>query len=267
MNTTLTRSLVAALALSATAASADNVSISIENTMSADSFFFTPFWVAMHDGSFDTYNNGESSSIRFANIAEIGNTGPLSSAFSASGAGLAGGVQTTATAVAFDGDAPVFSPGVSTVFNLDIGDATTNRFFSYASLVVPSNDLFVSNGDPLGHMIFDAAGNFTGPTVIEIYGRDVNDNGTEQNSAFNDAAFSTNDGQALPETALIRSFFSNPADSEYLDSFIGSTTANGATIGPSFGADDLIARITITPAPSTAALFGGLGLLSMRRRR
>ncbi|MCA9303876.1 MAG: spondin domain-containing protein [Phycisphaerales bacterium] len=262
-----TKALLTALALTATGAAAENITISIENTMGDDSFFFTPFWIGVHDGSFDTYNGGESSSIEMTNLAEIGNTAPLSDLFSASAAGLAGGVQTTATAVASAGDAPVFSPGESTVFNLDIGDSTINRYFSYASMVVPSNDLFIANGNPMAHMIFDAAGNFTGPVVIEIYGREVNDNGTEVNSAVNDAAFSTNDGQALPESVFIRDFFTNPDDTGYLDSFLGSTTANGATIGATFGADDLIARITITPAPSSIAMLGGLGLVGLRRRR
>jgi len=263
MNIT-TKALITALAITATSAAADSVTVSIENTMASDSFFFTPFWIGVHDGGFDTYNSGESSSIALTNVAEIGNTGPLSALFSAS---APGGAQTTATAVAFDGDAPVFSPGESTVFNLDIGDSTINRYLSYASMVVPSNDLFVANGNPMAHMIFDAAGNFTGPTVIEIYGRDVNDNGTEQNSAANDAAFSTNDGQALPESVAIRGLFTNPDDAGYLSSFIGSGTPNGATIGSAFGADDLIARITITPAQGTAAMLGGAGLLALRRRR
>ena len=271
MNKLATRSLLAALAITASAASADVISVEIENTMNSDSFFFTPFWIGVHNGGFDSYNGGELSSNfpGLISLAEIGSTGPISDAFSASGAGLAGGAQTTATAVAFDGDAPVFSPGESTIFNLDIGDPTINRYFSYASMVVPSNDLFVANGNPFAHMLFDAAGNFTGPIVIEIYGRDVNDNGTEFNSAANDAAFSMNDGQSLPETQLIRDLFTDPNDSDYLASFIGSGTANGATIGSAFGADDLIARITINavPAPGSAALFGAIGLMGMRRRR
>jgi len=266
MNIT-TKALITALSLTATGAAAENITVSIENTMANDAFFFTPFWIGVHDGSFDTYNSGESSSNAMTNIAEIGNTGPLMDLFGASAAGLAGGVQTTATAVAFDGDAPVFSPGESTIFDLDIGDSTINRYLSYASMVVPSNDLFIANADSMAHMLFDAAGNFTGPIVIEIYGRDVNDNGTEVNSAVNDAAFSANDGQALPESLFIRDFFTNPSDAGYLDSFFGSTTANGATIGSAFGADDLIGRITITPAPSSIAMLSGLGLIGLRRRR
>ncbi len=264
-------STIGALAFLAAGAQAEVISVNIENTMASDSFFLTPFWISAHNGGFDSYNGGEFAS-NFAGLtqlAEVGNTGPLSDAFTASAAGQAGGTQATVTASAFDGDAPVFSPGESTTFNLDVGDSSVNRFFSYASMVVPSNDLFIANGNELGHELFDANGSFIGTTVIEIYGRDVNDNGTEVNSAGNDAAFSANDGQALPEFELIRDFFSGTGDADYLDSFIGSGTANGATIGSAFGADDLIARITITqvPAPSGAMALMAGGLLVARRRR
>jgi len=262
---------IAAVSALGAGAHADVISVSIENTMGGDSFFFTPFWISASNGGFDSYNTGATAA-DFAGItqlAENGNTAPLSNAFAASAAGAAGGAQATVTATAFEGDAPVFSPGESTTFNLDVGDSSINRYFSFASMVVPSNDLFVGNDDAFAYELFNAAGNFNGPLVIEIYGRDVNDNGSEVNSAANDAAFSANDGQSLPEFGVIRDFFTDIADGAYLDSFIGSNTANGATIGSGFGADDLIARITINqvPAPSGAfALLGG-GLLLTRRRR
>ncbi|HED54288.1 MAG TPA: hypothetical protein ENJ00_08820 [Phycisphaerales bacterium] len=269
MNTITTRALTAALVLGAGSTCADTLTFTIESTMPAGGFFFTPFWIGVHNGGFDTYNTGELSSNfpGLTSLAEVGNTGPLSSSFSMSPAGVAGGVQTTA--VALDMDAPVFSPGESTTFNLDIGDPAVNRYLSFASMVVPSNDLFVGNDDPTAYMLFDNAGTFAGPLVIEIYGRDVRDNGTEVNSATNDAAFSTNDGQALPESAAIRPFFTDAGDTDYLNSFIGSTTANGATINSVFAENDLIARITINavPAPGTVALFSSCGLLALRRRR
>ena len=275
MKTTKTiTQLISALAISVIATNAANaevISVTIENTMSTGGFFFTPAWIAAHDGSFDTFNVGQNASdfAGLTDLAENGNTGPLSSAFAASAAGQAGGAQATVLATAFDGDAPVFSPGESTTFDLDVGDGSINRYFSFASMVVPSNDLFFANDNATAYQIFDAMGNFTGTTVIEIFGRDVYDNGTELNSAANDAAFSANDGQSIPEFGAIRNLFSDAGDAAYLDSFIGSNTANGATIGSSFGADDLIARITINqvPAPSSAALLLGAGVMTMRRRR
>jgi len=260
-----------AVAMAGSAVNAEVISIQIENTGASDGFFFTPFWVSASNGGFDSYNTGEVAGgfPGITEIAEGGNTGPLSDAFSMSAAGLAGGVETTATAVAFGGDAPVFSPGESTIFDLDVGDSSVNRYFSFASMVIPSNDLFVGNDNPFSYAIFDMAGNFNGTTVIEIYGRDVNDNGSEFNSATGGAAFSANGGSSVSESGMIRDFFTESGDSAYLTSFIGSDTANGAMIGSAFGADDLIARITITQIPTPgglAALIGG-GLLMGRRRR
>ena len=262
---------IAAVSAIGSSAHAEVISVSIENTMGDDSFFFTPFWISASNGGFDSYSTGALAS-GFSGITEIaegGNTGPLSSAFASSAAGTAGGTQATVTATAFDGDAPVFSPGESTTFNLDVGNASINRYFSFASMVVPSNDLFVGNDDAFAYEIFNAAGNFNGPLVIEIYGRDVNDNGTELNSATDGAAFSANGGNSIAESGVIRDFFTEISDGAYLDSFIGSNTANGATIGSGFGADDLIARITINqvPAPSSAVALLGGGLLMTRRRR
>ncbi len=264
-------STLTVLAIAGASANAETLSITIENTMSSGSFFFTPVWIAAHNGGFDSFDAGAAAN-NFAGItslAENGNTGPLSNAFAASAAGIAGGAQATVAASAFMGDAPVYSPGESTTFNLDVGDASVNRYFSFASMIVPSNDLFFGNDNATAYELFDFIGNFNGDITINIFGRDVYDNGTELNSAANDAAFSMNDGQSLPESGLIRNFFSDAGDGDYLDSFFGSNTANGATISSAFGANDIIATITITqvPAPSGAfALLGG-GLIFARRRR
>lgn len=272
MNMTQKTKMTAGLiAIAAMGVNAQPISISIENLMAPDGFFFTPVWVAAHDGSFDTYNLGEPAS-NFAGLTELaegGNTAPISASFGASSAGIAGGAQGTVTATAFGGDAPVFSPGESTSFDLDVGDATVNRYFSYASMLIPTNDLFFSNDNAMAYQIFDEFGNFTGTTVIEIFGRDVLDNGTEVNDALGGAAFSANGGTSVDEFGAIRNLFSEAGDADYLNSFIGSGTANGATIGSAFGADDLIARITITqvPAPSSAALLFGAGIMVSRRRR
>ncbi|MEM9373443.1 MAG: spondin domain-containing protein [Planctomycetota bacterium] len=236
------RTTAIAALIAAGTANASVIDINIENTLSDGGFFFTPVWVAAHNGGFDSYDGGAFSFPGITEVAEIGSTAQITSDFAASAAGLAGGVDATVTATSQD--APVFSPGESSSFSLDVGDSSVNRYFSYASMLVPSNDLFFANGNPTAIELFDAAGNFLGPRVIEIYGSDLNDNGTEVNSAANDAAFSTNDGQALPEFNVVRNFFTLDGDQEYIDSFLGSTAANGDLITTSFGSGDLIARVT-----------------------
>jgi len=177
---------------------------------------------------------------------------------------MAGGVDATITAGSMP--PPVFSPGESASMLLDIGDATINRYFSFASMIIPSNDLFIGNGDPLAHMLFDAGGNFTGPITIEIRGSDVYDAGTEVDDAFGGAAFSANGGTSMDEFNDIARYFDIDPTGDYLSSFIGSETASGDIISSAFGPDDVIARVTIVPAPSALAVLG-LGLVAGRRRR
>ena len=245
MNLTRTALTVAALGITAMSANAD-LRVTIENVNEGGNFFFTPFWVGLHNGGFDSYDGGTPAAMwpGLTELAETGNTGPITAAFAASPAGLAGGVDTTITSVAFATDAPVLNPGESTTITMETGDRAVNRYFSYASMVVPTNDLFVANGNPLAHPVFDENGVFLGPIVIEI--RQVNDNGTEVNDAFGGAAFSANGGDATVERALIRNFFTDPGDSAYLASFFGSETVTGFGIDNAFAEDEVIARITIS---------------------
>ena len=53
-------------------------------------------------------------------------------------------------------------------------------YLSYASMVLPSNDAFVANGDPKAHVVFNRGGNFRFETIID-YGSDILDAGTEEN--------------------------------------------------------------------------------------
>lgn len=259
---------IGALALAAGVAGAQNVTVTIENLNQSEGFFFTPFWIAAHNGGFDSYDGGTLASTTpwITPLAEDGITTDITNAFAASAAGVAGGVDTTVLAVSGPGDPPVLSPGESVTVDLGVGDPTVNRYFSYASMVIPSNDLFVANGNPFAHELFDAAGNFSGPLEILIFGSDVNDNGTEANDASAGAAFSANGGSGIDENVNIRNFFTLGGDADYLASFLGSGTASGDTINAVFGPTDLIGRITIVPAPASAALLVLSGLAARRRR-
>lgn len=239
-------------------AAASSLSITVENMGPAGGFSFTPVWFGAHDGTFDAFNAGSAGGAGITAIAEGGDTGPLSAAFAGSG------MDTTLAQMT---GAPVFSPGESESVVFNVGDASVNRYLSFASMVVPSNDLFFGNDNAMAYQAFNAAGEFNGPFTIEIYGRDVYDNGSEVNDAFGDAAFSANGGTRTAEGGVITSFFDDPSAGSYLSSFIGTDTADGNTIGAAFGADTLIARITVVPAPGAVAGLGLAGLLVSRRRR
>lgn len=134
-------------------------------------------------------------------------------------------------------------------------------------MVIPSNDLFFGNDNPMSSPLFDAGGHFAGPIVIDVYGWDVRDNGTEVNDAFGGAAFSANGGVGADEMNPIREFFTVDGDEEYLESFVGAMTADGSTVGSTFGPGDLIVRIATVTAPASAGLLGLGGPVMARGRR
>lgn len=166
-----------------------DVTVTFTNDAPATGLFLTPPWVGFHDGTFDTYDQDAPSSPALERIAEDGNAAPLSEAFLASGSGFIDGVLNEIGPLA---------PGsrVSQTFRLNPLDPN-HRFFSYTSMVIPSNDAYVANGNPQAHALFDDAGNFT-PLTFTIQGNAINDAGTEINDEIpaNTAFF----GQTAPNT-------------------------------------------------------------------
>ncbi|MEM1423176.1 MAG: spondin domain-containing protein [Planctomycetota bacterium] len=271
MNTPIALISAAAIAALAPLASAQSVSVTIENLQADGGFAFTPFWIAAHNGGFDSYDGGATLDAfpGTEELAELGQTGPISDAFANSAAGLAGGVDATVTAPSTS--PPVFVPGDAQTFALNVGDASVNRYFSYASMLISSNDIFVANGNPLAIELFDAAGNFNGPVTITLFGSDLNDGGTEANVALEGAAFLAGvDATAGTVTNdPVRNLFTpgnEDADAAYLDSFLGLSNPI-YTFSESIRAETPLARITIVPAPSAAGLLAIAGLVGTRRRR
>lgn len=258
MKTKLVSAIGLSVAALASTAGASDISVTIENLGPSGGFSFTPLWLAAHNGSFDGFDVGSAGGAGITAIAEGGDTSIISGEF----AGF--GVDTT---IAQTTGAPVFSPGEtqSAVFN--VGDASVNRYLSFASMIVPSNDLFFGNDNATAYEVFDSAGNFNGPFEILIFGGDVYDNGSEVNNANGGAAFSALGGTGVAENGVITRFFDDPTASGYLASFLGTNTADGNTIGASFDEGTLIARITVVPAPGATAALAAIGLAATRRRR
>lgn len=182
---------VAAVAGTATAREV-NVRVTIENLAPPNGGYLTPVWIGFHDGDFDLFDFGSAAPEMLERVAEDGNTAPLMTAFMDSGNGAA---QAT---VPSDTGIPPLAPGetATMTFTLDGKDAKS-RYFSYASMVIPSNDAFIANADPLAHPVFNHGGHFKGADFI-IWGSGVRDAGTELNdeNPTNTAFF----GQAAPDT-------------------------------------------------------------------
>lgn len=170
-----------------------NVTVTIENLAPENGTFITPAWVGFHNGGFDIYDAGRPASPGLESLAEDGDTSGISQEFLASGNGTV-----DATLAGGEGVDGVIDPGesVSQTVTLD-SDDLNNRYFGYASMLLPSNDAFVANGDPTAIPVFDEQGNFIGADFI-VYGDTVLDAGTEINDeAENSTAFL---GQAAPDT-------------------------------------------------------------------
>ena len=153
-----------------------NVTVTIENLAPENGTFLTPFWVGFHNSEFDTYDRGRPASLGLEGLAEDGATEGISTEFMISGNGIIDGTLPGVDSV----EGPI-DPGevVSQTFTLD-SDDLNSRFFNYASMVIPSNDAFIANGDPNAIPVFDELGNFIGADFI-VYGDEVLDAGTEIN--------------------------------------------------------------------------------------
>lgn len=247
------------------------IRIEVENNQPADGFFFTPVWFGLHDGTFDYFDVGGSASMSTELVAEggvldDGMGGGLINEFSAAQAMGSQGVAFGPSGFgSVAGQPPVFDPGEVGEVELVLNDPAANRFLSFASMLIPSNDAFIGNDGAQEYEVFDAAGNFNGPFTINIFGDELWDAGTEANDGQG-APFSANGGTGTTETLLVRQ---HP---DGLDIFIGTNTAAGTTIGQGIGVGDPIAtfQVSAIPEPSGAvfALIGLVGMaFSVRRKR
>ncbi|MEM1412531.1 MAG: spondin domain-containing protein, partial [Pseudomonadota bacterium] len=132
--------------------------------------------------------------------------------------------------------APLFDPGLSTSEIVHL-DASRDRYLSFNAMILPSNDAFIGNDDPLAYEIFDESGAFAGPLTIRVSGEDVWDAGTEANTetdaAFFDQAMA-DAGEATSEgIALHPGFNGSVANPDGMPvNFLGGTNGAGIFFDP-----------------------------------
>jgi hypothetical protein len=260
--TMLAAALLGSLLTLSLAAHAQKVRVTIQNLAPEHGNYLTPAWVGFHDGSFDLYDQGAPASAALERLAEDGNTQPISDAFAASGAGAA---QATLLGPII----PPLAPGQMTSmdFMLD-GSLASSRYFSYATMIIPSNDAFIANGDPQAFRIFDDMGKFLGADFF-VTGAMALDAGTEVNDELpaNTAFF----GQAAPNAGMTE------GGVVHLHPGFHPKGSGGILDDPMFANADFtadgyqIARITVTevPEPGSVALLSSLslaGVVLFRRR-
>ncbi len=175
------------------------VEVTIENIAPDDGVFLTPVWVGFHSGSFDSYNGGLTSLVGLERLAEDGNNRVISRQFlnfhprlggltyidNSGSAPASRLVRTGDLSDAFRQDATVgaapIGPGETVSQTFELRNDGSNNYFSYASMVLPTNDFFIANGNPLAHSISDILA--SGGEISFFIGTPnggANDAGTEQ---------------------------------------------------------------------------------------
>lgn len=248
---------LSALIVFAGAASADVVlvRVSIQNMAPTNSLAFAPLRIGFNNGTYDSFNNGQTAGNEIVSIAEGGSGAAWFPAFAA-----ADPTATLGTIV--PNPAGPLLPGATGTATFSV-DRSVNRFFTFGSMVVPSNDYFIGNDSPTQYALFDINGNLSINTISQ-FGRDLWDAGSEATDPLN-AAFLVggNNDLRTPQNGVVNLDFMG------LDAFNGLTTGAGYVFNRQFGSDDEIYRITfeIVPAPSAIGMLGLGGLALLRRRR
>jgi len=251
--------------LLAPAANALTLEISITNT-AAGGLTLTPLYTAFHDGTFDTFDVGGTATPGLEALAEDGNFMPIAGERMASNPSAQGAVVTAPGGFA---GAPVIENGETGTTRVTV-DGSINQFFSFLSMILPSNDQFIGNDDPMAHQLFDNAGNFLGSRTFDVFGTDVYDAGTEQNTATGAPFIPGLDPTALDEGGTITA-------GAGVANFDGLTLANGQVFNASLAdfagsSTYQIASISVTavPVPAALPLMGGalvlMGAVARRRK-
>ncbi|QDU90194.1 hypothetical protein Pla175_35960 [Pirellulimonas nuda] len=243
--------------------SAVQIRVTVENLAPANSVSLAPLRFGFSNGTFDSFDNNapafllgqpDISQAPIVTIAEGGSGSTWFPAFQAA-------EPNANLGSVFDAAFPPITPGEinSAVFEVD----PTNQFFTFGTMVVPSNDHFLGNASPTRYQVFDGSGNLILPTIVESASL-IWDAGSETQDPAN-AAFlpgGVNDNR-VNENNPVTFNFSN------LQAFNGLVTAAGYTFDSSLlAADTPVLRVSfeVVPEPSSL-LLGGLALVGLAAAR
>ena len=232
------------------------VTVHVQNLAARNSISFAPLRFGFNSGVFDAFNDGAVAKAPIISVAEGGSGSAWLPAFHAADPGAV--IASTA--------GPLF-PGANASGGSFIVDTTKNPYFTFAAMVIPSNDFFIGNDDPKEYKLFNAAGALQFSS-INLTGADIWNAGSEAFDPLN-AAFLVIGNNALrtPENSVVSHNFAE------LAGFNGLTTAAGYVFNSGLAADSPIYRISFTaqsvPEPGTWSLMilGFLGVGAALRRR
>jgi hypothetical protein len=223
-----------------------SVTVTIENLAPTDSVSFAPLRLGFHDGTFDSFDNGQAATDPIISVAEGGSGSAWFPAFAAA--------DPNAVLGSVDG---ALLPG-ATASNTFLVDAAVNPFFSFASMLIPSNDYFIGNDSPTQFRLFDASGNLLINSIVQRAG-DIWDAGSEAFDPLNAAFLQIGDNDLrTPQNGVVNFDFLE------LSGFNGLTTAAGYVFDSQLTASTDVYRISFraaaVPEPSSLGL-AALGLV------
>ncbi len=251
--------LAAGVALVATPATAATmVRVTATNLAAPGSVSFAPLRIGFNSGIFDSFDINEAPNAPIISIAEGGSGDDWFPAFAMADPGATLGSI---------GMAPLL-PGqmASATFLID---PLTNPFFTFGTMVVPSNDLFLGNDNPQRYRLFDDAGNLVLASIGQSSSQIWNAGSEIADPVA--AAFLVGGTNALrtPENGVVEFSF------DELGAYDGLQTAAGYTFSSALATGQPIYRIDFEvveaiPEPSTwmmmLAGFGAVGSMVRRRR-
>jgi hypothetical protein len=251
--------LLAAPLLLACGASAQaavvNLRVTVENLAPAGGIAFAPLHVGFGQGIFDAFNTGAAAGAPIVSVAEGGSGSAWQPAFAAA--------DPTATRGVIGG---LLLSGASASRDFTV-DSALNPFFTFAAMVVPSNDQFIGNDNPMAFRVLDAAGQLLLQTINQS-ARDIWDAGSEVTDP-DAAAFVGNNDLRTAQNGVVSFNFSE------LSAYNGRTTGAGYVFNNNLTASTAIYRIgfevlsTQVPEPGSAALALAalLGMAGVARSR
>jgi hypothetical protein len=187
--------------------------VTVQNLAPANSVAYAPLRVGFHSGSYDAFDEGEAATAPIISVAEGGSGADWFPAFAA-----ADPTATLGTVVP-NPPGPLLPGGKArALFTID---TAANPFFTFAAMVVPSNDYFIGNDDPQQYRLFDAAGALL-IDRIDLRASDIWDAGSEADDPAN-AAFLVggNNDLRTPQNGVVAFDFAG------LSIFDGLQTAAG----------------------------------------
>ena len=264
-NLLVTAALGLGVICSTASAQVRQVTVTIENIAQDDSVSFAPLRLGFHSNVFDAFDAGEAAGDAIISVAEGGSGDVWLADFGAADpTAVVGSVVNGGPAV------PAGNAGVGNEFNSTATatftvDTSINPYFTFASMVVPSNDLFIGNDAAIP--LFDASGNLLIDEIV-LTGADVWNAGSELAIAEN-AAFlpSGTNADRVAENGVVEFSLAELLAYEGLETAAGYNYDNSLV-----GLDTEIYRISINsvvPEPSSGlmGLVAALGMAAFRKRR